>query len=175
MSDEQSEEQESADQADGSDGNHDSTQQDSGDGGDGQELSKSEKSQTIQDPPPTWLEWGVRITSLAVLAALVGFVVINGLSSDQPSLLTGQVTHDDIDQRNGTWVVPATITNAGDESLVNVSADLVLSDGDDDEIESASVTISLLGAGASEDVEFRFERDPRDLQLEFDFGGSIVP
>lgn len=142
---------------------------------DNTELSEAEKSQTIQEPPPTALEWGVRLVSLGLVLALLGYLMLTGLNANDPVLLEATADVQNIEQRNGQWVIPAVVVNRGDLSVSDATVALALVTGDGTVVESEDVTIPLLGQSASTDVQFWFDTDPNDYTLQFDVGGLIVP
>lgn len=139
------------------------------------DLSSEEKSQTTQDPPPTWVEWSARGVSLLIVLSLFAYLIFAGLSSSEPATLIGEVLSERIDQRDGAWVVPATITNDGDVSVSEVKATLQMVDASGEVVESEQVDIPLLGQAASASVQFWFSQDPAEHRLEFDFGSYQVP
>lgn len=139
------------------------------------ELSEDEKSQTAQDPPPTALGWAARGVSVGLVLALLGYLLFTGLGATETALLEARAETEKIQQLNGQWMVPAVIENVGDLSVEAATVTLSLVAEDGEVIESEDVTIALLGQDGSVDVQYWFNSDPGDYELEFDTGGLVVP
>lgn len=128
-----------------------------------------------QQPPPTWLEWGVRIVSLAIVGALVAFVVVDGLRATRPPAYSYEVDPARIERRGESWVVPAEITNDGTVSVSAVTITMALTGPDGTVVDDSSVTVDLLGRGVTTQLEFVFPTDPRDYEIDLAVAGYQLP
>ncbi len=78
-------------------------------------------------------------------------------------------------QREGAWVVPVKIRNDGDVSVEAPEVTLEVRDAGGEVLESAPLTVGLLGQAASVDAEFWIDHDPDDHELRFDVTSYSVP
>ncbi len=143
----------------------------SADGGD----VDAARSTVAQDPPPTWIEWGVRAVSFALVAALVTYVLVTGFRSNDPPTFEFDIDRAAIEQRDGSWVVPVVMRNAGDVSVTDFEADLVVAAADGSIVERNTVHVEIFGHGASVDTEFRLTVDPRAHNLAVDIASYQLP
>ena len=100
-----------------------------------------------------WLEWVVLGVSVAAVAGLVGFLVVDGLTDAgrPPEPVITLQTDAAYDVAEG-WILPAMATNDGDEAAEALALRATATvDGVEEESE---VTIDYLPAGT--DVEFSF-------------------
>ncbi len=100
-----------------------------------------------------WLEWVVLGVSLAAIAGLVGFLVVDGLTdAGRPPKPVITLQTDAAYGVSEGWILPAMATNEGDEAAEALALRATATvDGVEEESE---VTIDYLPAGT--DVEFSF-------------------
>lgn len=119
------------------------------------------------DPPRTKhshtaAEWVTLILSTLLIAAVVGAVGFFSLTGgDQPpsfTTVTGAA-----EARAGRFYLPVTITNTGDEPAQEIRVRVELQSGET--TESATFTIELLAAGASDEGTAIFSRDPAQGEI----------
>jgi uncharacterized protein (TIGR02588 family) len=106
-----------------------------------------------------WVEWLALAISIVAVAGVVGFLVVDGLADEgRPPL---PVVHLELAMAYPSdhgWLLPATVTNDGDEAaeavLLRATATVA---GDEEESE---VTIDFLPAGTEVEVTFGFSAEP---------------
>src|SRR5688572_18302152 len=118
--------------------------------------------------PAEWVTFGV--AAAIVLGVIVTILVLARQSTTPPApaVAVGEVT-----ERDDRYFVPVVVENRGDETAQNVqvTATLTLDDG---EVTSDQV-VDFLAGGDSAEVEFVFEDDPEDGELEVVIGGFGLP
>lgn len=106
-----------------------------------------------------WLEWLVLGLSAAVVVGIVGFLVVDGLTDQaRPPMPSVELQTDAAYETAGTWIVPATVTNEGDdaaEALVLRATATV--DGSEEE---SDVSVDHLPPGTDVDIAFGFSGEP---------------
>lgn len=145
------------------------------DGGSEQQGGDSDTSTTKQDPPPTMLEWGVRIASLVALLALTGYILFMAFQPPKETRFEYTVQRDDIAERDGEWVVPVRVKNTGSDSLLDLEVKLALVAADGSVVEEEVLSIPLIGRGESRRTVYWFARDPAPYELRFDVTGYKLP
>ena len=137
-----------------------------------EELSEEEQSQVTSDPPPTILEWTVRAASLVLVVGLIGYLMVTGLQAADPPLFSFEVGT--VEASGNAWRVPVVMTNDGDVGVSVVEVTLeVLAGGEI--VDSESITLPLLGAGGSAEIEFWVDEDPTTNTIRFDVGSYAAP
>lgn len=142
---------------------------------DGDSQNQTAQNQTHQDPPPTIVEWSARLVSLGAVLVLLGYVVISGFAATSPPTIETRVLLDEIEIRNGSWVVPVDVTNEGDVSVSDAEITLEVASADGTVVESESVVIALLGQGGTSSVEFWLSQEPEPDQISVEVGSYILP
>ena len=106
-----------------------------------------------------WLEWVVLGVSIAVIAGLVGFLVIDGLTdSGRPPEPVITLQADAAYAVGEGWILPALATNEGDEAAEALALRATATvDGVEEESE---VTIDYLPAGTDVEFSFGFSAQP---------------
>jgi uncharacterized protein (TIGR02588 family) len=106
-----------------------------------------------------WVEWVVLAISAAAVVGLVGFLLVDGIADEaRPPAPRVRLQMDSAYEVPGGWIIPATVTNAGDraaESLVLRATATV--DGGEEESE---LTIDFLPAGTDVEISFGFSAEP---------------
>ena len=106
-----------------------------------------------------WLEWVVLGVSVAAVAGLVGFLVVDGLTDTErpPEPVITLQTDAAYDVGDG-WILPALATNDGDEAAEALALRATATvDGVD---EASEVTIDFLPAGTEVEISFGFSGPP---------------
>lgn len=106
-----------------------------------------------------WLEWIVLAVSALFIAAIAGFLVVDGLTGEgaPPSPIV-TLDRDAAYEVDGAWFVPGTVRNGGD-----VAAEAVLLRATatvDGEEEESELTVDYLPAGTDVDITFVFSGEP---------------
>lgn len=144
--------------------------------GDGdKKLSDAEASLTEQDPPPTILEWSVRIGSLLILVGLTIYLIATGLLPTQPPKFDVAFDVEQSMQREGRWVLPVEVINVGTLAVEDLQLTLALVKPDGEVVEEISSTISLIGQNELFNLEFWLDEDPRNFDLEIKVNSYKVP
>lgn len=141
----------------------------------GKQQSEAKQSPAKQDPPPTILSWSVRAGSLIAIVALLGYIVVTGLSTSTPPTIEATLSDEPVEMRSGQWVLKATVKNTGDVSVNSVVVKAELVGTDDTVVESEDSTIALLGQGSSTDVDFWFSVDPEQHDIQLSAGSYVLP
>lgn len=106
-----------------------------------------------------WVEWVVLAISAAAVVGLVGFLLVDGMTDEaNPPAPRVELQIDAAYEVPGGWIVPATVTNAGDraaEALVLRATATV--DGIEEESE---ITIDFLPAGTDVEISFGLSAEP---------------
>lgn len=106
-----------------------------------------------------WLEWVVLAVSTAAVVGLVGFLLVDGVMDQgrapEPRV---ELQTDEAYEADGAWLVPATVTNDGDEAAEAITLRAAATvDGAEEESE---VDIDFLPPGTDVDVTFGFGAAP---------------
>ncbi|PHI19830.1 hypothetical protein CEQ90_10580 [Lewinellaceae bacterium SD302] len=140
-----------------------------------EELKKggngAERSIYQQDPPPTLVSWSIRLTSILLVATLLIYFIWSMLQPVERPSFDFAVQNDQIEQRNGNWVVPVSVTNRGDVSVLNLAIEATLKTS----TESRETNIRLLGPGESISVEFTFSEQLSEADLKYEAISYILP
>lgn len=114
---------------------------------------------------PEPIEWIVGGVSAALVAAMLGFLLVDGvLREDAPPVLT--TTVESIDEMpRGTFRVAVRVANDGDLTAGSVEIEGEIRDAGDAEIETSSVTIAYVPAHSSAKATLLFDEDPRRHDL----------
>ena len=106
-----------------------------------------------------WLEWVALVISVIAVIGVVGFLVVDGLRDEgEPPNPMVELHADQAYRTDHGWIVPATVTNGGDEA----AEALVL---------RATATV----AGAEEESELAVDYLPAGTAVEISFGFSAEP
>ena len=106
-----------------------------------------------------WLEWAALVISVVAVIGVVGFLLVDGLRDEgEPPNPTVELQIDQAYATDHGWIVPATVTNGGDEA----AEALVL---------RATATV----AGAEEESELTVDYLPAGTAVEISFGYSAEP
>lgn len=106
-----------------------------------------------------WLEWVVLLTSAGVLVALVGFLLVEGISDDgRPPMPVVTLDRSAAYEGADGWYVPAVVRNEGDQAAEAV---VVRAEGTvEGSVEEAEVEIDYLPAGSEVEITFGFSAEP---------------
>ena len=106
-----------------------------------------------------WLEWVALAVSIVGVVGIVGFLLLDGLTDDgRPPTAVVEVLTGDAYSTDHGWIVPAELTNDGDEAaeLLVLRATATV-DGTEEE---AEIAIDYLPAGTAVAVSFGFSAEP---------------
>lgn len=110
-----------------------------------------------------WLEWSILAVSVAVVAALVGYLLFAGFSDSGPAVIRAEVA-DGADGPDGGWLVPLTVRNEGGRAAVSIIVEGTATVAGEEE--SSEVTIDLLAADSEVELTLGYSQEPDDgIQL----------
>ncbi|HUQ40201.1 MAG TPA: TIGR02588 family protein [Acidimicrobiales bacterium] len=116
-----------------------------------------------------WVTFGISLFVLAVVVALIGVQALAG--EDPPAPVVRR--EGEIRRENGKWFVPVTLKNHGDATAENVQVTASLTKGDD--VVEADQSVDFLSGGETEELEFVFDEDPEEGELEVRVAGYQLP
>lgn len=138
-------------------------------------LTAVEKSQVRQDPPPTLIEWGVRLISGLLLLGLIGYVVWMAFQPSISPQFELEIDRGHIENRNGSWVVPVSVLNIGSVTAVELELTLELVDDEGNVVEAETLVFPLVGGQERVSGDYWFSEDPTPFELRFNVGGYRKP
>ena len=104
------------------------------------------------------VEWGVLAASVSGIVLLVGVLVVDGLSPQGPPDPQLELRMAEARATTLGWIVPGTVTNAGDEAAEAVVIEATATvDGSE---ETTEIEIQFLPGGTSVEVAFAFSAEP---------------
>ena len=109
-----------------------------------------------------WVEWLVLTVSLAVIIGVAGFLVVEAILDDgQPASPMVRLYLDQLYETPAGWVLPATVSNQGDEPAEQVvlAAESSTAEGGGQE---SRVEVDYLPPGTSVEVAFAFAERPAE-------------
>ena len=121
----------------------------------------------------TWLEWVAVAASIAAIALLAGFLVVDGLTAgdDPPDPVVTLRLEEARDAEHG-WIVPAVIENRGDEAGEAVRLEARARVGGREE--TREIDVDFLPAGTEVEVEIAFSERPQG-EIEVTLLGYQLP
>ena len=106
------------------------------------------------------VEWAVLAVSALGIAVLVAALVLTGLGESRPANPQVQLHLDKAHQGTLGWIIPATVSNEGDEAAEAVTLEAEASVGG--ELEVSELEVPFLAAGSSVELAFAFSAQPSD-------------
>jgi uncharacterized protein (TIGR02588 family) len=108
-----------------------------------------------------WLEWVALVISVVAVIGVVGFLLVDGLRDEgEPPNPTVELHIDQAYPTDHGWIVPATVTNGGDEAaealVLRATASVA---GEEEESE---LTVDYLPAGTAVEISFGFTAEPEE-------------
>ena len=121
--------------------------------------------------PRTSAEWVTFALAVAVIGVIVGLVAREIPGSKTPPSPSVEV--DVAEERDGRFVVPVRVRNVGERTAEAVQVEATLTiDGEEQE---ADQMVDFLAGDEEEELEFVFDDDPDDGDLEVRVTGYTVP
>lgn len=118
------------------------------------------------------VEWIVLGVSAIAILAVVGLLVTEGLATGAPPDPSVELHRDQARTTSLGWVVPATISNEGDDSADQVALEATATvDGKE---EMSAFGVAFLPAGSEVEVEIGFSAEP-DGAIDVRIVGYGVP
>lgn len=110
-----------------------------------------------------WLEWTIFGLGLALVAATLGFLAYDGLTSgDAPPAVEVRLGEPRATGHN--FIVPVAVTNHGDQTAEGVTVEVTL-EGAGSEPERGELTVAFLPRRATREGWVAFRTDPRSGRL----------
>jgi uncharacterized protein (TIGR02588 family) len=112
-----------------------------------------------------WLEWAILVTSVALVVALVGYLLVAGLASGGPAVIRAEVTAAQAaDAPDGGWLVPLTVRNEGGKAAVSIVVEGTATVAGT--AESSELTVDGLAADSEVELILGFSGQPEgEVQL----------
>lgn len=106
-----------------------------------------------------WLEWAITIISVAVVIALVGYLVVSGLTSGGPAIIRAEANVAEArDGPDGGWLLPLTVRNEGGSTATSVVVEgTAIVAGTE---ESSELTVDILAADSEVELVLGFSGRP---------------
>lgn len=106
-----------------------------------------------------WLEWAILAISVAVVVALVGYLLVSGLSNRGPAMIRAEVSAAEAaDGPDGGWLVPLIVRNEGGTAAVSIVVEGTATVAGTQE--SSELTIDLLAADSAVEVVLGYSDEP---------------
>ena len=118
------------------------------------------------------VEWAVVITSVVSIALLVGVLVVEGFNESRPANPTVELRIAEARQGALGWIVPASLTNDGDEAAQAVMIEATATVAG--ETETSELEVDFLPAGTEVEIAFAFSAQPSD-EVKIRLVGFRVP
>ena len=118
--------------------------------------------------PAEWVTFAVASAIILVVLGLVAVEIPRSKTPPAPTAVPGPA-----EERGGRFVVPVRVENRGQQTAESVQVVALLSiDGEEQE---GDQTVDFLSAGETEELEFVFDDDPVDGDLEVRVTGYLLP
>lgn len=117
-------------------------------------------------------EWLTFIVSLAILAGVVGLVVLQIPTEDKPPLPVARIKSFG-EERGEAYVVIVEVENRGDTTAENIQVSASLET--DETTFEGDQTIDFLAGEETHELEFLFDENPSSGQLEVRVTGYGIP
>jgi uncharacterized protein (TIGR02588 family) len=120
-----------------------------------------------------WLEWVILVISVAVVVAVVGYLLVSGLSNSGPALIRAEVAAAEAaNGPDGGWLVPVVVRNEGGTAAVSIVVEGTATVAGAQE--SSELTVDLLAADSAVDLMLGFSGEP-DGEVQFRVVGFETP
>jgi uncharacterized protein (TIGR02588 family) len=104
------------------------------------------------------VEWSVLAVSVLGILVLVVVLVVEGLGESRPADPQVELRTSEARQASLGWIVPASVTNAGDEAaeavMLEATAEIA------GEAEVSEIEVNFLPAGSAVEIAFSFSAQP---------------
>lgn len=117
-----------------------------------------------------WITFGVALLLLSVVVGLIVAQIPGEHTPPAPTVTRAGA----IREAKGSFFVPVEVENTGDATAQNVQVLATLTTADGQEI-AADQVVDFLAGGEVEQLEFVFEEDPSEGELELSVSGYGVP
>ena len=106
-----------------------------------------------------WLEWLILLVSTGLVLALVGYLLVSGLSSRGPAAIrTEVISSEAVDNPDGGWLAPLIVRNEGGTAAGAIVVEATaMVDGTE---EASQLTVDLLAADSEVELVLGFSGRP---------------
>jgi uncharacterized protein (TIGR02588 family) len=106
-----------------------------------------------------WLEWLILVVSVSLVVALVGYLLVTGLTNGGPAAIRAEVVREDaIEGPDGSWLAPLTVSNDGGTAAVAIVMEgTAMVDGAE---ETSELVVDILAAGSEVELMLGFSGPP---------------
>ena len=106
-----------------------------------------------------WLEWAILAVSVVVVASLVVYLLVSGLTASGPPAIRLEVAATEAEAGpSGGWLVPLVVRNEGGEAAVSIVVEGSAVVGG--EVESSQLTVDVLAADSEVELTLGFSGPP---------------
>jgi uncharacterized protein (TIGR02588 family) len=106
-----------------------------------------------------WLEWAILVISVAVVVALVGYLLVSGFANGGPAVIRAEVTAAEAAAGpDGGWLVPLTVHNQGGKAAVSIIVEGTATVAGKEE--SSELTVDILAADSEVQLILGFSGRP---------------
>lgn len=104
------------------------------------------------------VEWAVLVVSVAAIFVVVAALVLSGLNEKRPADPRVDLHVDEARSGQLGWLVPATVSNSGDQTAEAVVLEATATVAGREE--SSEIEVAFLPAGSETEVTFAFSAEP---------------
>lgn len=106
-----------------------------------------------------WLEWLILIVSVVLVAGIVGYLLVTGLTDGGPARIRASVSMEEaVEGADGGWLVPLRVRNEGGSAAVAIVVEGTATiDGSE---ETSELAIDILAAGSETELVLGFSGRP---------------
>jgi uncharacterized protein (TIGR02588 family) len=109
-----------------------------------------------------WLEWVMFWFGLAFILLMVAYLAYDAVTTgNEPPII--EVQFGATEPRNGSYVIPVTLQNLGDQTAEDVAVEVTLLNGQE-EVETAELTIAFLPRQSTRSGWVTFTTDPATVE-----------
>lgn len=131
-------------------------------------MSEDTREDESGRSPAEWVTFAVALVVIGIVVALVAVEIPKSKTPPAPVAEPGV-----IEARGDRYVVPVLVHNRGQRTATDVQVQATLTvDGEEHE---GDLLVDFLSGGESEELEFVFEDDPTDGELEVRVTGYGLP
>lgn len=120
-----------------------------------------------------WLEWVILVASAVVVVALVGYLLVAGLTDGGPAEIVADVRASEASEGpDGGWLVPLTVLNEGGRAAVSIVIEGTATVAGREE--TSELTVDILAAQSEVELVLGFSAQP-DGEVEVRVVGFETP
>ncbi len=105
-----------------------------------------------------WLEWAILVGSVALVVALVGYLLVSGLTNGGPAVIRAQVAAEATAGPDDGWLVPLVVRNEGGRAALAIVVEGTATVAGEEE--TSELTVDVLAAESEVDLVLGFSGQP---------------